>query len=223
MPYVFDVYGTLLDVDAAAREAAQEPGIEALQTCWPALATGWRQRQLSYSWLRTAMDRYVDFWTITQNALDVTLAELDLAGDATLRDRLLALYTQLSAYNEVPTVLAQLAARDSGMAVLSNGSPTMLDSALGAAQIAPMFDQILSVDAIEIYKPNPAVYRMVTDAYGCAPHEVVFFSSNHWDVAGAGAFGFTTIWVNRAGKLWDELPERPHHIVPDLTSALQLL
>lgn len=223
MPYVFDVYGTLLDVDAAAREAAQEPGMEALQTCWPALATGWRQRQLSYSWLRTLMDRYVDFWTITQNALDVTLAELDLAGDAALRDRLLALYTRLSAYDEVPDVLAQLNARDCGMGVLSNGSSAMLASALGAAQIAPMFDQIVSVDQIGIYKPDPAVYKMITDTYGCRASEVVFFSSNHWDVAGAGAFGFTTVWVNRAGKLWDDLPEPPHHIVPNLSAALQLV
>lgn len=223
MPYVFDVYGTLLDVDAAAREAAQEPGMEMLQDCWPALAAAWRQRQLSYSWLRTTMDRYVDFWTITQNALDVTLAELNLAGDPALRDRLLALYTTLSAYDEVTTVLDVLAARNRGMAVLSNGSPAMLDSALTAAGVDRRFDQTLSVDSIGVYKPDPDVYRMVTDAYGCAPQDVVFFSSNHWDVAGAGAFGFTTVWVNRAGKIWDDLPEKPSFIVPDLTTALALV
>ena len=140
MPHVFDVYGTLLDVEAAAREAAAAPGMGALANSWPQLAAAWRQRQLSYSWLRTTMQRYTDFWTITQNALDVTMAEMGIE-DAAMRETLLSLYTTLSAYDEVPVVLRDLAARGEGTGVLSNGSPAMLDSALDAAGIANSLDR----------------------------------------------------------------------------------
>ena len=164
MPHVFDVYGTLLDVDAAAREAAAAPGMDALASSWSQLAAAWRQRQLSYSWLRTTMQRYTDFWTVTQNALDVTMAEMGIE-DAAMRETLLSLYTTLSAYDEVPAVLRDLAARGEGTGVLSNGSPAMLDSALDAAGIADSLDQVLSVDSLRLYKPDPAVYRLVTDAF----------------------------------------------------------
>ena len=222
MAYVFDVYGTLLDVDAAARRAASEPGMEALGEKWPQLAAAWRVRQLSYSWLRTTMGRYVDFWTVTQNALDVTLGEMGMT-DPALRKRLLDLYLNLDAYDEVGGVLETLRSRRRPMAVLSNGSPKMLNSALEAADILGLFDEVLSVDALERYKPDPAVYRLVTDKLGCAAGEVSFFSSNNWDVAGAGSFGFSTIWVNRAGKTWDDLPERPGHQVASLREAIELV
>ena len=222
MPHVFDVYGTLLDVDAAAREAAAAPGMESLAASWPQLAAAWRQRQLSYSWLRTTMQRYTDFWTITQNALDVTMAEMGIE-DAAMREKLLSLYTTLTAYDEVPEVLRNLAARGEGTGVLSNGAPAMLDSALSAAGIAASLDQVLSVDSLQLYKPDPAVYALVTDAFGCAASEVTFYSSNNWDVAGAGSFGFKTIWVNRGGKPWDDLPEPPVHQVTSLAEAMTLL
>ena len=222
MPHVFDVYGTLLDVDAAAREAAAAPGMESLAASWPQLAAAWRQRQLSYSWLRTTMQRYADFWTITQNALDVTMAEMGIE-DAAMREKLLSLYTTLTAYDEVPEVLRNLAARGEGTGVLSNGAPAMLDSALSAAGIAASLDQVLSVDSLQLYKPDPAVYALVTDAFGCAASDVTFYSSNNWDVAGAGSFGFKTIWVNRGGKPWDDLPEPPVHQVTSLAEAMTLL
>lgn len=222
MPHVFDVYGTLLDVDAAAREAAAAPGMESLAASWPQLAAAWRQRQLSYSWLRTTMQRYTDFWTITQNALDVTMAEMGIE-DAAMREKLLSLYTTLTAYDEVPEVLRNLAARGEGTGVLSNGAPAMLDSALSAAGIAASLDQVLSVDSLQLYKPDPAVYALVTDAFGCAASDVTFYSSNNWDVAGAGSFGFKTIWVNRGGKPWDDLPEPPVHQVTSLAEAMTLL
>ena len=222
MPHVFDVYGTLLDVDAAAREVAAAPGMESLAASWPQLAAAWRQRQLSYSWLRTTMQRYTDFWTITQNALDVTMAEMGIE-DAAMREKLLSLYTTLTAYDEVPEVLRNLAARGEGTGVLSNGAPAMLDSALSAAGIAASLDQVLSVDSLQLYKPDPAVYALVTDAFGCAASEVTFYSSNNWDVAGAGSFGFKTIWVNRGGKPWDDLPEPPVHQVTSLAEAITLL
>ena len=223
MPYVFDVNGTLLDVDAATREAASETVMEVPAANWPELAAAWRTRQLSYTWLRTAMQRYTDFWVVTEGALDVTLAEMGLDGNAALRARLLSLYTTLSAYDEVPAVLTRMARDDQGMAVLSNGSPSMLETALGAAGIASRFDRVLSVDALKRYKPDPLVYQMATDVYGCAPADIIFFSSNNWDISGAGAFGFTTIWVNRAGRVWDDLPARPAHMVSGLRAALDLI
>jgi len=223
MPCIFDVYGTLLDVDSAAREAAAEPGMEALAEQWPALAASWRARQLSYTWLRTTMQRYVDFQAITQASLDVTLAEFGLDGNRQMRDRLLSLYTTLAAYDEVPDALARLASSGQRMGVLSNGSPAMLDRALEAAGIRLLFDRILSVDPLKRYKPDPLVYKMATDAYGCNAGEILFFSSNNWDISGAGAFGFRTIWVNRGGKLWDDLPAKPTHVVASLTEALALI
>ena len=223
VPYFSDVYGTLLDVDAAAREVASETGMEVLAANWLELAAAWRARLLSYSCLRTAMQRYTDFWVVTEGALDVTLAEMGLDGDTALRARLLSLYTTLSTFDEVPAVLSEMAKDDQGMAVLSNGSPKMLEMALDAAGIASRFDRVLSVDALKRYKPDPLVYQMVTDAFDCAPADVVFFSSNNWDISGAGAFGFTTIWVNRAGRVWDDLPARPAHVVSSLRAALDLI
>ena len=222
MPLVFDVYGTLLDVDAAAREAAAEPGMAALEDNWAQLSASWRQRQLSYSWLRTLMGEYIDFWQITSDALDVTLNELEIS-DADVRERLLQLYTRLSAYDEVPEQLRLMKEQGHQLGVLSNGSPSMLQSALESAKILGFLDQVLSVDDIGIYKPDRRVYAQVTEAYGCAPGEVTFFSSNNWDVAGAGTFGFRTIWVNRAGRIWDDLPRSPDHVVSSIKEAMALI
>ena len=154
MPYVFDVYGTLLDVDAAAREAASETGMEVLAANWPELAAAWRARQLSYTWLRTAMQRYTDFWAVTEGALDVTLAEMGLDGNAALRARLLSLYATLSAYDEVPAVLTRMAKDDQACGSVQRFAEDA-ETALGAAGIASRFDRVLSVDALKRYKPDP--------------------------------------------------------------------
>ena len=219
MPFVFDVYGTLLDVDSAARVAAAEPGMERLAENWPELAAKWRARQLNQSWLRTSMQQYVDFWKITEISLDVTLKELGLE-DSNLRSRLLSLYTTLSAYDDAIEALDILNQREESCAVLSNGPPYMLDEALQASGLTPKLDQILSVDALKLYKPDPAVYQLVLDAYGCRAEDVTFFSSNHWDISGAGSFGFKTIWVNRSGQLWEGLPTPPTHEVSSLREAV---
>ena len=211
--FVFDAYGTLLDVDAAAREAAAEPGMEALKENWLPIAKGWRERQLRYSWLCSMMGKYEDFWELTKRALDATLEEHTLASDYNIRNRLLSLYSELSAYDEVPEVLANLKADGHRLAVLSNASPSMLEKAVEAAGISEWFDELLSVDVLKCYKPTPAVYQLVTERFDCKPSDVTFFSSNNWDVSGAGAFGFRTIWVNRAGAAWDKLPNSPDKIV----------
>jgi len=218
--YVFDAYGTLLDVDAAAREAAAEPGMEALQDHWLSIAKGWRERQLRYSWLCSMMGRYDDFWELTSRALDATLEEHGLASEEKVRDRLLSLYGELSPYEEVPGLLADLKASGHQLAVLSNASPNMLETATKAAGIYQYFDALLSVDTLKCYKPTPAVYGLVTEHFGCNPSEVSFFSSNNWDISGAGAFGFKTIWVNRAGVSWDKLPGHPDKIARSLREGV---
>ena len=217
--FVFDAYGTLLDVDAAAREAAAEPGREALKENWLSIAKGWRERQLRYSWLCSMMGRYDDFWELTTRALDSTLEEHALSSDEKIRKRLLSLYRELSAYGEVPKVLANLKAAGHKLAVLSNASPHMLTTAIEAAGISEWFDELLSVDVLKCYKPTPIIYQLVTERFNCKPSDVTFFSSNNWDVSGAGAFGFKTIWVNRAGVVWDNLPGKPDLIVKSISEA----
>ncbi|MDA0801928.1 MAG: haloacid dehalogenase type II [Proteobacteria bacterium] len=217
--FVFDAYGTLLDVDAAAREAAAEPGMEALKENWLPIAKGWRERQLRYSWLCSMMGKYDDFWELTIRALDTTLEEHALASNDKVRARLLSLYSELSAYQEVPKVLANLKAAGHRLAVLSNASPSMLVKALDAAGISEWFDELLSVDVLKCYKPTPAVYQLIPDRFDCKPSDVTFFSSNNWDVSGAGAFGFKTIWVNRTGVAWDNLPGKPDIIVNSISEA----
>jgi 2-haloacid dehalogenase len=217
--FVFDAYGTLLDVDAAAREAAAEPGMEALKENWLSIAKGWRERQLRYSWLCSMMGKYDDFWELTTRALDSTLEEHAVSSDEKIRKRLLSLYRELSAYGEVPKVLANLKAAGHKLAVLSNASPHMLTTAIEAAGISEWFDELLSVDVLKCYKPTPIIYQLVTERFNCKPSDVTFFSSNNWDVSGAGAFGFKTIWVNRAGVVWDNLPGKPDLIVKSISEA----
>ena len=219
--YVFDAYGTLLDVDAAAREAAAEPGMEALKDLWLSLAKGWRERQLRYSWLCSIMGRYDDFWELTSRALDATLEEQGLASEEKVRERLLSLYGELSAYGEVQGVLADLRAAGHKLAVLSNASPNMLETATKAAGIYQYFDALLSVDNLKCYKPAPAVYGLVTEHFGCNPSDVSFFSSNNWDISGAGAFGFKTIWVNRNALAWDKLPGFPDKVVTTIAEGTE--
>ncbi|MDF1855961.1 haloacid dehalogenase type II [Pseudooceanicola sp.] len=219
---IFDAYGTLFDVAAAARVAAAEPGREALAACWPKLAEDWRIKQLSYSWLRAVAGQYCDFWVVTQDALDWALEAQGLAGDAALRTRLLALYRELAAYAEVPAMLRALQDRGLTCAILSNGSPGMLADAVASAGIGELLDSCLSVDSVGIFKPARVVYDLVGQRYGCAPGEVLFVSSNGWDAAAAADYGFVTAWVNRRGEPIDRLPGRPAHILTDLSDLPNL-
>jgi 2-haloacid dehalogenase len=219
---VFDAYGTLFDVAAAARAAAAEPGREALAQAWPRLADLWRQKQLSYSWLRAVTGAHCDFWQVTQDGLDWALEALGLHGDADLRARLLALYWQLDAFPEGPAVLARLKAEGRQTAILSNGSPAMLAGAVDHAGIGPHLDAVLSVEAAGVFKPARAVYDLVGARFGCTPGQVLFVSSNGWDAAAAAGYGFTAAWVNRAGEPVDRLPWRPAHVLRDLTAIPDL-
>lgn len=219
---IFDAYGTLFDVASAARRAAAEPGRTALAERWPQLAEHWRLKQLQYSWLRAVTGDYTDFWQVTQDGLDWALEATDLGGDPELRERLLALYWELQAYPEVPEMLATLKAAGLNTAILSNGSPDMLDGAVQSAGIAAHLDDVLSVADVGIFKPAAVVYDMVGQRFSCTKDEVLFVSSNGWDAGSAAGYGFTTVWVNRAGDPVDRLPARPHHILSDLTTIPEL-
>ncbi|WP_127114870.1 haloacid dehalogenase type II [Shimia sediminis] len=219
---IFDAYGTLFDVAAAAREAAAEPGREAFAAHWPKVANDWRLKQLQYTWLRAITGAHTDFWEVTQNGLDWALENSGLGGDAELRERLLALYWELSAYPEVPAMLHALKAKGLNRAILSNGSPAMLDGAVQSAGVGDVLDDVLSVEDVGIFKPADVVYELVTKRFDCARDEVLFVSSNGWDAAGATGYGFTTAWVNRAGEPMDRLPWVPQHVLSDLTTIPDL-
>lgn len=219
---VFDAYGTLFDVAAAARQAASEPEFAQLSDRWPALAEHWRQKQLQYTWLRAITQAHCDFWDVTQEGLDWALEKTGVEGDAPLRERLLALYWELQSYPEVPQMLQRL--KDQGMAtaILSNGSPDMLRGAVTSAGIEAVLDDTLSVESVGVFKPDARVYDLVSKRFGCAKDEVLFVSSNGWDAGCAAGYGFKTVWVNRAGDPVDRLPWRPAHILQDLTGIPEL-
>ena len=212
--YVFDAYGTLFDVHSAVRRHAAALGPEAER-----VSELWRTKQLEYSWVRALMGRYRDFWSLTEDALDYALEAVPSA-NADARDDLLDAYRTLDCYAEVPDVLRALRERGVKTAILSNGSPGMLASATESAGIGALLDDTFSVDGLATFKVDPAVYQLVTDAYGLEPHEVAFQSSNRWDIAGASAFGFRCTWVNRSGAP-DEYPHlRPERVVRDLSELI---
>ncbi|MCG6902741.1 MAG: haloacid dehalogenase type II [Rhodobacter sp.] len=218
---VFDAYGTLFDVAAAAREAAAEPGREAFAAVWAKVATDWRLKQLQYTWLRAVADAHTDFWEVTQNGLDWALEASGL-DDADLRERLLALYFELSAYPEVPAMLATLKAEGFATAILSNGEPNMLKGAVDSAGVADVLDDVISVQDVGVFKPHKSVYQLVNNRFGTRSDEVLFVSSNGWDAAHGAGFGFISVWVNRAGEPMDRLPWKPAHVLHDLTTIPDL-
>jgi len=215
---VFDAYGTLFDVAAAARECASEPGREALAAKWQKLAADWRTKQIEYTWWRAVSDAHTDFWQVTQDGLDFALELNGLDGDAELRERLLALYWQLSAYPEVPAMLAALKSQGFATAILSNGSPDMLNGAVSSAGLGEVLDDVLSVQETGIFKPHKSVYDLVMKRFNCTPEQVLFVSSNCWDACAAVKQGFKTAWVNRAGVPMERLPWTPQITLKDLTT-----
>lgn len=218
---VFDAYGTLFDVNAAARAVAAEPGQEAFAAVWQDVSAHWRAKQLQYTWIRALTGQHTDFWQVTQDGLDWALEKAGQT-DTDLRARLLGLYFNLAAFAEVPAMLAALKAAGMNTAILSNGSPPMLKGAVDSAGVGGVLDDVLSVETVGIFKPDPSVYGLVTDRFGCARDEVLFVSSNGWDATSARAYGFRVLWVNRAGEPLDRLPDAPDRIATDLTTVPQI-
>lgn len=200
---VFDAYGTLFDVGSAAKRCADVLGAKA-----DALAAQWRTSQLQYTWLRSLMGRHVDFWQITNDALEFAMDALAI-GDTAIKKRLMDLYLELSAYPDAAVALAALRRARRPAAILSNGTPKMLAAAVKSAGLGALVDPILSVEEVGVYKPHPRVYQLAVDRLGIKPDRISFVSSNGWDVAGASAFGFKAIWVNRSGAKTERLPAKP--------------
>ena len=212
--YVFDAYGTLFDVHAAVRRHASAIGPDG-QT----LSEIWRAKQLEYSWVRTLMGAYADFWKLTEEALDFALQKVPSA-DPGLRADLLDAYWRLDCYPEVPQVLKGLKAAGVRIGILSNGSPAMLDAAVRSAALDQVIDDVYSVDQIRRFKPDPAVYDIVTTNWRLYPASISFQSSNRWDVAGATRFGFRTVWINRANQPDEYRDLPPALILPSLEGLL---
>lgn len=212
--YVFDAYGTLFDVHAAVRRHAGAVGPDG-----QLLSEIWRAKQLEYSWVRTLAGAYADFWQLTEQALDYALQRVPSA-DPGLRDKLLEAYWHLDCYPEVPAVLKALKADGSRLAILSNGSPAMLEAAVKSAALDLVLDDIFSVDMVQRFKPDPAVYDLVTTGWRLYPGSVSFQSSNRWDVAGATKFGFRTVWINRSGQPDEYRDFPPGAILPSLEGLL---
>ena len=212
---VFDAYGTLFDVNSAAARCREALGPQA-----DAFSATWRRKQLEYSWLRSLMGTHADFWQLTAEALDYA-CERHAIADAPLRQRLLETYRELSAYPEVPAMLRAIRGSGFKTAILSNGAPAMLQAAVAAADLAAQFDQVLSVEAVGIFKPHPSVYQLAVDRLGVAAARICFVSSNGWDVAGAAHFGFCAVWVNRGREPRERLPAGPEIELGDLAELPQ--
>ena len=213
---VFDAYGTLFDVAAAARTAAALPKNSEIAENWTKLANDWRLKQLQYTWLRAITDAHTDFWQVTQDGLDWAMEANGVSGSR-LRAELLELYWNLDAFPEVSKMLAELKTSGLQTAILSNGSIAMLEAAVSSAGIGEHLDAILSVDTVGIFKPDTRVYNLVGEHFHCAVDEVLFVSSNGWDAAAAAGYGFKTAWVNRSGEPQDRLPWAPQYELKNLT------
>lgn len=210
---LFDAYGTLFDVHSAVGRHRPRLGEKA-----DGVSAVWRTKHLEYTWLRTLMGRHIDFWQLTQDALDFALDTHDI-NDFALRQDLLDAYLQLNCYAEVPAILRQLRQAGYKTAILSNGSPMMLEAAVSNSGLTEQFDAVLSVETVGKFKPAPAVYRLAVDHFQVSANEILFHSSNAWDAAGAAVFGFRVAWINRFGQRPERLPGRP---VVELTSLSQL-
>lgn len=214
--YVFDAYGTLFDVHAAVRRHAAEVGTDAAF-----FSEMWRAKQLEYSWILSLMGRYRDFWSLTEEALDYCLERFPKV-DRALRAKLLDAYWSCDCYPEVPELFSQLKLRGAKLAIVSNGSPKMLDAAISNAGIGDSLDEVISVDEVKIYKTAPQVYDLVTTRFRAFPEAISFQSSNRWDAAGASAFGFRAVWINRFNLPEEYHDIKPAAVLPNLSGLLNL-
>ena len=214
---VFDAYGTLFDLRSAAARCSDVLGERS-----DALATLWRDKQIQYTWWRTVQGRHADFWQVTGDALDFTLETMGIAA-APLRERLMSQYLTLDAFPEVPGVLQRL--RNAGLrtAILSNGSPAMLDAAIGGAGLEGLFDAVISVEEAGVFKPHPRVYQLALDRLQLPTQAIAFQSSNAWDAHAASAFGMQVVWCNRYAQRAERLPGAPDREIRSLAELPPLL
>ncbi|MEJ2587753.1 MAG: haloacid dehalogenase type II [Deltaproteobacteria bacterium] len=214
---VFDAYGTLFDVHSAVGKLKDRLGEDADQ-----VSSIWRTKQLEYTWLRSLMGHYADFWQVTQDALDFALDTYE-HDNSELREDLMAAYLALDCYPEVPEALSRLKASGFRNAILSNGTPAMLESAANRSGISEWIEDIFSVEEVRIFKPDPRVYQMAVDGLKLKSEEIVFQSSNAWDASGASSFGFKVAWINRFGQRKERLPGMPDAEIRSLAELPELL
>ena len=214
---VFDAYGTLFDFNSAASTARGELGDD-----WQRVSDLWRQKQLQYTWLRGLAGHHADFWQVTGDALEFTLATLKVDRPG-LRARLMNLYLQLATYPEAPETLRRLKATGRKLAILSNGTPAMLEAVVHSAGLAQLFDAVLSVEEVGVYKPHPSVYGLASERLEIAPSRICFLSSNAWDAFSAKAFGLRVVWCNRFGQAPERIPATPDGEISDLSALPDLL
>ena len=212
---VFDAYGTLFDVNSAAERCKNKIGNN-----WEAFANFWRTTQLEYTWLRSLMERHKDFWQITEDSLDKSMKVFKIKSE--MRNELLNLYKVLSPYPEVKKVLQHLKKRDLKLAILSNGTPTLLKQLVNSNGLDDYFDDIFSIEEVKIYKPNKKVYDLPCKKYDLSSKEITFLSANTWDVSGGGNYGYNAIWVNRAKNIFDKLDYVPKVEIKDLSKLLEI-
>ena len=213
---VFDAYGTLFDVNSAAEKCKNKLGNK-----WESFANFWRTTQLEYTWLRSLMKKHKDFWQITEDSLDKSMKVFNI--DNNLKNELLSLYKILSPYPEVKKVLKNLKERKFKLAILSNGTPELLNDLVKKNDLNNLFDDLFSIEEVQIYKPDPKVYDLPIKKYNIKPNEIVFLSANTWDVSGGGNYGYHSIWVNRNKSHFDNLDYLPKNEIGNLTQLLDIV
>jgi 2-haloacid dehalogenase len=213
---IFDAYGTLFDVNSAAEKCKDKIGDK-----WEGFANFWRTTQLEYTWLRSLMKRHKDFWQITEDSLDKSMKTYKI--DFTMKNELLNLYKSLSPYKEVHEVLIKLKDKNFKLAILSNGTHSLLDELVKSNNLENLFDDLFSVEQVGIYKPDSKVYDMPIKKYQIQKNEVYFLSANTWDVSGGGNYGYNSIWVNRNNNIFDKLDYSPKHQIKQLGELLDIL
>ena len=213
---VFDAYGTLFDVNSAAERCKNKLGNK-----WENFANFWRTTQLEYTWLRSLMKKHKDFWQVTEDSLDKSMKVFNV--DNNLKNELLNLYKILSPYPEVKKVLIDLKEKNFKLAILSNGTPELLEELVKKNNLNNLFDDLFSIEEVKIYKPDSKVYDLPVKKYNIKPNEIVFLSANTWDVSGGGNYGYNSIWVNRNKSHFDNLDYFPKNEIVNLTQLLDIV
>ena len=213
---IFDAYGTLFDVNSAAEKCKNKIGEK-----WEPFANYWRTTQLEYTWLRSLMGRHQDFWKVTEQSLDKSMKVFKI--DTSMKDELLDLYKVLSTFPEVKETLKKLKEKKYKLAILSNGTPSLLKGLVSSNNLESIFDDVLSIEEVKIYKPHPNVYNIPIKKYQIEKNQFAYLSSNTWDVSAAGNFGFNAVWVNRNKNIFDNLDYIPITEINNLSDLNNLL
>jgi 2-haloacid dehalogenase len=213
---VFDAYGTLFDVNSAAKRCKDKIGAK-----WETFANFWRTTQLEYTWLRSLMKRHKNFWDITEDSLDKSMKVFNI--NKNMKNELLSLYKILSPYPEVKEVLEDLKKKNFKLAILSNGTLDLLNELVESNKLNNLFDDLFSIEEVKIYKPDPRVYEIPIKKYKIKSDEITFLSANTWDVSGGGNFGYNSIWVNRHNSVFDILDFQPENEISNLTQLLDIV